>query len=407
MADTRQDVCEQTRTAKRAARILAAAQAFGQANMSIIVASAGLAGYYLAEDKSLATLPVTTSVIGVALTTIPAAMLMKRLGRKLGFLFGALLGLLGGLIAGYAVLIESFWLLCLGTLLAGSNSAFVAYYRFAAADAATDAFRPKAISWVMIGGVFAGILGPQVIIFSKDLFDPIQFAGAFFGQAVLAFLQIMALLFLVVPELKGERAKAAGRPLSAILAQPRFIVAVLCGIASYALMSLVMTATPLAMVACGFDQSDATLAIQWHVLAMYLPSFYTGNLIQKFGKERVVIAGLIMLAVCGIVALSGITLAHFWIALILLGVGWNFGFIGATAMVTDCYRPEEKNKVQAANDFLVFGSMTIASFSSGKLLNAFGWDSVNLMLFPFLLICFVALFMLIRQEKLAAARATS
>jgi len=379
--------------ARRNALLLAAAQATGGAMMPIAIATGGLAGFYLlGDDKSLATLPVTTLVLGTACGTVPAALLMRRVGRRPGFMVGAGIGVAGGIAACLAVLSGVFLFFCLATWLTGFAGAFVQQYRFAAADTASAAFRPKAISWVLAGGVITGVVGPQTVIFTRDLFSPIPFAGAFAAQAVLCLVAMVILAFVSIPKpVKPTHATGGGRSLPTILAEPRIAIAVLCAVVSYALMSLVMTAAPLAMVQCGFSEGQAALGIQWHVIAMFAPSFFTGTLIARYGRERITAAGLALLLGAGIVALTGITLAHFWIALVLLGLGWNFGFIGATAMLTDAQRPEERARVQAANDFMVFGVVAVASFSSGKILNAAGWESVNLTLVPFVVLGFVAL----------------
>ncbi|MCX2723296.1 MFS transporter [Roseibium salinum] len=395
------------RLAKRNALLLALAQALGGASASIVIATGPLAGYMmLEEDKSLATLPVSAMVLGTAFGTIPAGMIMRRFGRRAGFMGAALLGVLSGLLASYAMFRDEFLLFSLALCMGGLAGAFVQQYRFAAADTASDAFKPKAISWVLAGGVLAGIVGPQTVIATKDLFEPILFAGTYLAQAGLALVAFCLLAFIRIPiPPRQTHAQAGGRPLRQIMAQPRFIVAAACGICSYALMSLVMTATPLAMIACGLSENDAALGIQWHVLAMFGPSFFTGNLIARFGKERIVSIGLALLAGCSIVALMGVELAHFWTALVLLGLGWNFGFIGATAMLTDTYRPEERNLVQATNDFLVFGFVATASFSSGALLNVFGWGTVNVLVFPFVLLCLGLLGWLVVAERKAVTTA--
>jgi MFS family permease len=391
------------RLARRNALLLAFAQALGGASASIVIATGPLVGYMmLEEDKSLATLPVSAMVLGTAFGTIPAGMIMRRFGRRAGFTGAALLGVFSGLLASYAVFLDQFLLFALACSMGGFAGAFVQQYRFAAADTASDAFKPKAISWVLAGGVIAGVVGPQTVIATKDLFSPILFAGTYLAQAGLALIALFLLAFIRIPKPpRQSHAQAGGRPLRQIMAQPRFIVAAACGICSYALMSLVMTATPLAMIACGLSQTDAALGIQWHVLAMFGPSFFTGNLIARYGKERIVSIGLALLAGCSVVALMGVELHHFWVALVLLGLGWNFGFIGATAMLTDAYRPEERNLVQAVNDFLVFGFVAAASFSSGALLNVYGWATVNILVFPFVLLCLALLGWLVLAERKA------
>jgi MFS family permease len=380
------------RMARRNALVLAAAQAIGGASAPIVISMGGLVGYYLlGDDKSLATLPVTAFVLGVASGTIPAAMLMRRIGRRPGFQLGALTTMVAGGLAGYAVIIGSFWLVCLGTAFAGLGNAFVQQYRFAAADTATPAFRPKAISWVLAGGVVTGVLGPQIVILTKDALDPIPFAGAFLTQIVLGLAAILVLAFLRIPKLPPAPKGMGGRPLLEIARQGRFIVAVVCAIGSYGLMSLVMTAAPLAMVACDHTQTEATLGIQWHVIAMFAPSFFTGALIVRFGTLSVIAAGLVLLAASAAIALSGITVWHFWIALVLLGIGWNFGFIGATALLTETYEPAERSRVQAMNDFLVFGFQALASLMSGAILVTGGWEIINVAVFPVAGVCLLLL----------------
>ncbi|MDQ0316043.1 MFS transporter [Amorphus orientalis] len=380
------------RLARRNAFLLAAAQALGGAITSITIATGGLTGFYLlGPDKSLATLPVTTMVLGTACGTVPAALLMRRIGRRPGFMIGSLVGAAGGIAACLAILYGSFLLFALATWFTGLSTAFVQQYRFAATDTASAVFRPKAISWVLAGGILAGVIGPQTVIWTRDLFSPIQFAGAFLAQAGLCLIAMTILAFVSIPKPKISDDRTKGRPLTQILSETRIAIAVLCGVVSYALMSLVMTAAPLAMVQCGLSADNAALGIQWHVIAMFAPSFFTGNLIARFGRETITAIGLALLATSGIVALTGLTLGHFWLALILLGLGWNFGFIGATAMLTDAHRPEERARVQAANDLCVFGFVAIASFSSGKILNVAGWGMVNWALFPVIALALAAL----------------
>lgn len=378
--------------AKHNALILALAQSLGGASPAIVVSLGGLVGQTLAANKELATLPVSLLNLGLALGTISAAFLMRRAGRRVGYIVGAGIGVVGGCLAAFGIGAASFLLFCVATFIAGTYGSFVQSYRFAAADSASEAFKPRAIAWVMTGGLAAGIIGPQTVIWTRDAIPTAPFAGAFLGYAVLALLSIAVVSFLrPAPEAVTETRAEGGRPLSAIIAQPRFIVAVVAGLVSYGLMTFMMTAAPLAMVGCGLDIGHAALGIQWHILAMYGPSFFTGRLIGRFGKLPVTAAGLVLTALAALIGLSGITVAHFWGALIVLGIGWNLGFIGATALVTDCYRPEERAKTQALNDFLVFGSVAAASFSSGKLLNVGGWDSVTGLVFPPVLVALVLL----------------
>jgi MFS family permease len=361
----------------------------------VIVGMGGLAGsYLLGADKSLATLPVSAYTVGVAAGSVPAALLMRRNGRRLGYITGSAFAILGGLVAGAALLAGNFALFTIALAANGFANAFAQQYRFAAADRGSQAMRARAISWVLAGGVASAIIGPQTAIRTANLFAPIPFAGAFLATGVLAVLAIGILWFLsgeesTVPTV--AEVQEQGRPLAEIARQPRFLVAVICGIGSYALMSLLMTAAPIAMVSCGLGQENAALGIQWHVLAMFAPSFFTGPLIARFGKEPIIAIGLALLVICAVVALMGIELVHFWGALILLGVGWNFGFIGATSMLTETYRPSEKGKVQGFNDLLVFGSSAIASFSSGRLFATVGWEPINYIVFPVVAICVIAL----------------
>jgi MFS family permease len=367
--------------AKRNALVLACAQALGGASPAIVISLGGIVGAGLVVDQTFATVPVSLMQLGIAAGVIPAAMLMRRFGRRSGYIIGALVGATAASIAAAGTSMRLFWLFCLGTFLCGLYGAFVQSYRFAAADTATESFKPRAISWVMLGGLVAGVIGPQSVYWTRDLTPAAPFAASFLAQGVLALLAVLVVMALRAPPVNVVKA-GGGRPLGEILRQPKFIASVTAALVAYGLMSFVMTAAPLAMVGCGHSVGDAALGIQWHVLAMFGPSFFTGRLIARFGKEKITALGLVLTAAAAVVGLMGLSVAHFWIALVLLGVGWNFGFIGATALVTDCYRPEERVKVQAANDFLVFGSVAIASFSSGGLLHAGGWDSVNWLVFP-------------------------
>ncbi|MDP2619976.1 MAG: MFS transporter [Hyphomicrobiales bacterium] len=386
-------------TAKRNARILSVGQALGGSGSVVIISTGGIIGHMLAADKSLATLPVSCYILGTALATLPANLLMRRTGRRAGYMIGAGSGAVAALIAAAGIFYGNFWLFSLGALLMGIYWAFIQSYRFAAADTASDLFKAKAISWVLVGGVAAAIIGPQTVIWTKDLVQPFLFLGTFLAVAGLALVGVALMSRIDIPKPPPPMAGDGGRPLSAIVAQRRFIVAAGCGAVSYAIMSLVMTATPVAMVGCGLSTESAALGIQWHVMAMFVPSFFTGNLIARFGKEKVVAAGLMILALAATVALMGLSVWNFWAALVLLGLGWNFGFIGATAMLTDCHLAAERNKVQGMNDFLVFGLNAAASFSSGVLLNVAGWNAVNFIVFPAIVLCLAALVWLAGTRK--------
>jgi predicted MFS family arabinose efflux permease len=388
--------------ARRTAATFAISQAFVGACAPIAISIGGLAGHYLlGADKTLATLPVTGYNIGVAIGALPAAMLMRAIGRRYGFSTGALVSSIGGVLAAMALIQYNFWFFTAALIVIGVGGSFVQQYRFAAADASPPAFKPKAISWVLGGGVFAAIIGPQAVIFTKDMMQPVSFAGAFISIVVLGIIGagiLMTLRTLPAPVEDDDAPSGAERPTLQIISQPRFLIAFLCGVTTFAMMSFVMTGAPLAMIECGHSLDEATLGISWHVMAMFAPSFFTGKLIVRFGKEKIVAIGLILLIGCAIVALSGLALWQFWFALILLGVGWNFGFIGATAMLTDTYRPSEKNKIQGLHDFALFSTVAFASLASGATLNSYGWDMLNWILLP---VCAVSLFVLLVQYLFA------
>lgn len=362
--------------------LLFGAQALGGASPPIIISLGGLVGMQLASDPSLATLPVSLFNLGLALSTIPAALLMRYLGRRQAYVLGAVMAIIAGLVAAFGIAKGSFVQFCIGTLLAGFYAACVQNYRFAASDSVAPKQRPKAISRIMIGGLVAAIIGPQVVIWTNDAWTGVPYAGGFVSQAVLALLALLLLVQLRLPSLQFAASAGEARSLWDIARQQRFMVAVVAGIVSYGLMAFIMTAAPMAMVAKGFTKEQATLGIQWHVLAMFGPSFITGNLITRFGKLTITAAGLVIIGLSGLLAYRGQELLHFWGSLILLGIGWNFGFIGATAMVTDTYSQAERAKAQAMNDFLIFGTVAAGSFSSGYLLNEIGWISINLYMLP-------------------------
>jgi predicted MFS family arabinose efflux permease len=373
------------RLARRNALVLAIAQALAGGNNTVLVATAAIVGTMLAPDKGLATLPISIFVLGMWMGTLPMGVLARRLGRRNALQIGTACGVLTGLICCVAVLDGSFLLFNVGAVFSGFYASAHQSYRFAAADTASDEFRPKAISWVLLGGIFAGVVGAQLVIATQNLWPPYMFAATYIGQSALALIAGGVLMFVNIPKPPPRSSVGDGRPLSEIAKKPRFIVAVACGVAAYSMMNLVMTSAPLAMVMCNHSITDATLGLQWHVLGMYAPSFITGALITRFGLERITGVGFALIIVAAGIGIAGISLWHFWIGLALLGVGWNFAFIGATTMVTHCHRPNERNKVQAFNDFLVFGSMAIGSFSSGQLLASFGWATVNEVVFPVVL----------------------
>lgn len=369
---------------------LAIAQALAGANSTVVYATGAIVGNTLAPDKALATLPISVFVVGMAACTLPAGAIARRHGRRAAFLAGTGCGVLVGLLASLAVVLGSFWLFCVATFFGGAYAAVVLSFRFAAADGVPVARRPRALSLVMAGGVFAGVIGPQLVTHTMDLWPPYLFAATFLAQAGVAALCALILVGVRLPRPTATEI-ARGRPLAVIALQPSFVVAVICGVVSYLLMNFLMTAAPLAMRLCGLSQESANLGLQWHVIAMYAPSFFTGRLIGRFGAPRVVAAGLVLLGVAAFAGLLGQDIVHFWGSLIFLGLGWNFGFVGASSLVLECHQPEERTRVQSLNDFIVFGTMALGSFASGGLLTAYGWDTVLWVSFGPLALAVVAL----------------
>src|SRR4030081_1181116 len=360
------------------------------ANSAVIFATGSIVGATLAPSISLATVPLSMYVVGLAAGTLPTGAISRAYGRRVAFIIGTGCGMLTRLLGAFAILRGSFVLFCCATFLGGLYGAVSQSYRFAAADGASAQYRPKAVSWVMAGGVFAGVLGPQLVQWTMDIWPPFLFAFSFVVQAAVA-LVAMAVLSGVDAPKPAAADLHGGRPLLEIVRQPRFVAAALCGIIASPMMNLVMTSAPLAMKMCGLTVSDSNFGIQWHIVAMYGPSFFTGSLIARFGAPKIVAAGLLLEAAAATIGLSGITALHFWATLIVLGVGWNFGFVGASALVLETHRPQERNKVQAFNDFLVFGMMAIGSFSSGQLLANYGWSAVNMVVFPPVLLGLIVL----------------
>jgi MFS family permease len=379
--------------ARRNMWVLVAAQAVLGAQMPIIFTVAGLAGSSLAPNPCWATLPISLTVIGSMLWAQPLSMLMQRKGRRTGFYVGALSGAAGATLAAYGLYIGHFWLFCGASLLTGGYMSAQGFYRFAAADLASEAFRPKAISGVMAGGLASALFGPQLVKLSADAMV-VPFLGSYVAVILLnlAGLPLFAALRDVRPGLGRKADVPAGRTRRELLATPAIAVAVICATVSYALMNLVMTSSPLAVVGCGFETSDAANIVSAHVLAMYAPSFVTGHIIARIGVERVIALGLLILAGAGAVAMAGVELENFYIALVLLGIGWNFGFIGATSMLAAHHAPHERGTMQGLNDFIVFGGVSMASFASGGLMNCAGgsvqagWSAVNMAMLPFLVL---------------------
>lgn len=382
--------------ARRNAVILAIAQALYGAVTTAVVVTAGLVGSQLSPSPAWATLPMSMMIIGTALTTLPISLMMRRLGRRLGFVLCALAGGAGSLIGAYAIFQRSFGLFLAGCLLVGVYQASASYYRFAAADTASPAFRPKAISWVMTGGILAALIGTIMVMGTVDLFAPVTFAGTWAVMAGLSFLGAILLLAIDIP-LTERHDAPSGRPLGEIARQPRYMVAATTGMLAYGIMVLVMTATPVAMLGCGFSVKDSSWVIQWHALAMFVPSFFTGSLISRFGAEKISAIGMALLVGSAVSGLLGIHFENFAVGLILLGLGWNFGFLGGTTMLTETYAPEEKNKAQGLNDLLVFVTTAITSLSAGKLLAWFGWTGVNIAVFPMVVLALVMIVWLARH----------
>jgi len=385
--------------AQKNVALLSACQGLLLTNNSILIAANGLAGYALATDKALATLPITTYIVGAALTTMPASLLMRRLGRRTGFTLGAVFGIVGALICSYAAFAHEFWLLCAGTLVLGIYNATGQYYRFAAADSAGIDFKSRAISLVMAGGIAGGILGPETSKISKDFFVQAMFAGSYLSLGVFCLLAIGLIALIDIPPLTVAERKESGRPLTTIARQPAFIVAVLSSITGYGVMNLLMVATPLAMVACQHPFSDAAFVIQWHVIGMFAPSFFTGTLIKRFGVINVMLTGVVLNLACIAVALAGLQVAHFWGAMVLVGIGWNFMFIGGTTLLTECHTPSERGKVQGANDLAIFLTMIVTSLSSGLLFTLQGWELMNQFAVPFLLLTGIAMLWLAAVQR--------
>jgi len=354
---------------------LTVAQALAGANATVVYATGAIVGSKLAPGPALATLPISIFVVGMAVCSLPTGIIARRHGRRAAFMMGTGCGVLAGLLAALAVVLGSFWLFCAATFFGGAYAAVVLSFRFAAADCVAPEQRPRALSFVMAGGVFAGMIGPQLVNHTMHWWSQHTFAATFVAQAAVAALSALILLGIRLP-LPTSAEVAGGRPLGRIVRQPRFIAAAVCGVVSYLLMNFLMTAAPLAMQMCGLSLEASNLGLQWHVIAMYAPSFFTGQFIARFGAPRVVLAGLALLASSVAVGLTGVDVGHFWLTLILLGIGWNFGFVGASALVLKCHRPEERTRVQSLNDFIVFGTMAFGSFLSGGLLAVYGWNTV-------------------------------
>lgn len=396
---------DQDSLARRNVAVLVASQAILGAQLPMMFTVAGLAGQTLAPNACWATLPITAMVIGSMLTATPISAFMARHGRRAGFIAGTMGGALGAMISAFGLYQSSFVLFVIGALFSGIYMSAQGFYRFAAADTASDAFRPKAISWVMAGGLLSAVVGPELVKLTAETMV-VPFLATYLAVIGLNFLGVLLFAALKIPKPQAAVAGAPqGRSRSELIRTPRIAVAVIVATVSYALMNLVMTSSPLAVVGCGFQKSDAANVVMGHVLAMYAPSFVTGHIIARFGVEKVMAVGLVILAAAGAVAMAGVELANFFAALMLLGFGWNFGFIGATTMLTGAIQPSERGRMQGMNDLIVFGGVTMASFSSGGLMNCSGgtvqagWQAVNMAMLPFLVLAGGALIWLALRPK--------
>jgi len=395
------------RRAKRNVWVLVAAQAFLGSQITMIFVVGGLAGTLMAPNPCFATLPISLIVFG-SMTTAPwLSPFMQRHGRRNGFLLGATGGLVGSAICIYAIMLNNFWLFLVGSYFTGVYMSAQGFYRFAATDTASEAFRPKAISYVLAGGLISAIIGPQMVAYlsigNADA-TATRYLDVYYVAMALNLMGLLLFFGLDIPKPPKRTANDAPRKSwGTLLREPKILVAVLIAAISYALMNLVMTSTPLAVVACGYTEVDASNIVTAHVLAMFAPSFFTGHLINRFGVERIMGAGLFILAGAGVFAVAGVELPNFFAALILLGLGWNFGFIGATTLLASAHGPEDRGAVQGMNDMIVFGSVTVASLASGGLMNCTGgspvegWSMVNLAMVPFLVMAFAALVWLSRR----------
>ena len=387
---------------KKNVALLAGCQAMLFTNNVTLVSFAALAGYSLADNKMLSTLPATAYVVGAALATLPASFFMKRFGRQTGFQVGTATGIVGAAVCCLGLWLHSFWLLCAGVLVLGVYNAFGQYYRFAAADAASHEFKAKAISLVLTGGLLGGIIGPELSKHTRDMFA-VPFLGGYASLIVFCLITMALLAFLRIPQPSVAERHEPVRPLAQIMAQPAFIVAVTGSALGYGVMNLLMTATPLAMGLCGHPFSSAALVIQWHTIGMFAPSFFTGSLIKRYGVLRIMFAGMALEALCVAVALSGVLVVNFWWALLLLGVGWNFLYVGGTTLLTECYRVSEKAKAQGTHDFLVFLTTATSSFSSGLLMNSNGWQMLNYAALPVLAVIGAAIAWLALKRRAGVA----
>ena len=373
---------------------------------SLSVSASSIVGFQIAENKALATFPLTFHLLGTMLAGIPASMLMKFIGRRYGFLIGTGIGTFGAASASLAIIYSSFPFFCLSIFCLGILNGFAQLYRFTAVEVSSIELRTKAVSYVMLGGIAAGFIGPAIAAEGKDYIENAQFAGSYLSIILLYFFIVIILMRIRLPQPSVEEQTGDTRPLKVIFMQPKFIVSVLSAMIGYGVMAMIMTATPLAMTkGNGYPFSDAAFIIQWHALGMFAPSFITGSLIKRFGAVQIIFTGIFLNFICIAINISGTEIINYWSALVLLGVGWNFMFVAGTTMVTETYQPAEKAIVQGVNDFLVFGTAALCSLLSGVLQTSFGWETVNLSAIPLLLIVLVSLFWFIFSSKQQAQTA--
>ena len=374
---------------KRNVTLLALSQAILITGTSLLLSSCALVGMSLSSIRSLATLPLALLFLAQMATTIPASLYMQRVGRRLGFMTSSVFGMAGAAIATTGILKSEFSLFCFGTIFIGVFNGFGQYYRFAAAETASEQYRSRAISYVLAGGLIAAFAGPNLAKWSRHVL-PAEFAGSY---AILIGIYLLAMGFAFSLQMPGSGAatrSSGGRPLNEIARQPAYFVAVASAMVGYGVMNFIMIATPLAMHANAHPFSDTAFVIQWHVFGMFFPSFFTGHLIRKFGTTTIILTGVLLLGLCVGINFTGEGVIHFWSSLIFLGVGWNFVFVGATTQLTETYTLAEKAKAQALNDFIVFGTVTLTSLSSGAVQNLLGWQTINIAVIPFLVIIFLA-----------------
>ncbi|HHH9650082.1 TPA: MFS transporter [Pseudomonas aeruginosa] len=383
---------------------LAAAQALSGANSTVVYATGAIIGHELAPRPSLSTVPVSVFVVGMALATLPVGAITRRYGRRAAFLFGNTCGVILGLLAAAALVIKSFPLFCLAMLFGGAYAAVVLTFRFAAAECVEPAQRPRALSAVLLGGVAAGVFGPQLVTATMNLWPPYSYSITYLAAAAVAVLSAMVLVGVDIPRPERTRTGLATEAMQSSLRQPRFVVAMLCGVVSYMMMNFMMTSAPLAMELQGIPRVHSNYGIEMHVIAMYAPSFFTGRLISRFGIAQIIVLGLALIGLAALTGMIGMSVHHFWIALVLLGLGWNFSFLGASALVLTCHTPEEGPRVQSINDFVVFGSMVIGSFASGTLLDTFGWTFVSALILAPVAIAILSVFWLQVVHKPASQR---